>query len=298
MGRRVDDSRVVTKYMIQRIFNKIFGTKHTREIIEKVNQLPISDSGVDGGDPFVKLENGTILFGARSRIYDSAYRFLDKGIKSKLSKDCIQVAADVVIRYVEGGLQYSGPKKQSRYTVQAGDRVSEMGGYQGFCSVKLAQQVGPEGSVVAIEPMADNFRLLERNKHANQLDQLTVVNRAVWDTPKMVQFQRRKGDGQSSSVEMGYKDGDTYDVPAETLDQIYRNAGVEPVDFMIIQLNGAEINGLRGLTDFAPRHLSIAARYDTEGEDAALAIKKLLIERNYEVEIDQEDFVFAKLKAE
>jgi len=284
--------------MMRRIVNRIIGTKHTREIIEKVSRLPISDSGIDEGDPFVKLEDGTILFGTRTRIYDSAYRFLDRRIKAKLSKDCIQVAADVVIRYVECGLQYGGPKKQSRYTVQPGDRVSEMGGYQGFCSVKLAQQVGPEGRVVAIEPMADNFRLLERNKQANHLDQLIVVNRAVWDTHKTVQFQRRKGDGQSSSIEMGYKDGDTYDVPAETLDQIYRKTGVKPVDFVIIQLNGAEINGLRGLTDFAPRHLSIAARYDTEGEDAALAVKKFLIDRNYEVEIDQQDFVFAKLKAE
>ena len=280
--------------MIKRLLHRIVGSSAARKMVPKINRLPIAESGVDSAqDPFVRLDDGTIFYGHSSHHYNSVYRLIEPSVRTKLRKECLQVAVDVVIRYVEGGLKYGGPRKQSRYTVQPGDFVSEMGGYEGFCSIKLAQQVGADGKVVAIEPMRDNFRLLQKNRDANDLSQLIVENCAVWDSEKEVQFQRRKGDGQSSSIEMSYRNEDTYTVKAEPLDQIYERLRVQPVDFVIIQLNGAEVNALRGLKSFTPRHLSIAARYDTEGVDAAIAIKDLLEGRGYVVEIDDEDFVFA-----
>lgn len=281
--------------MLQKIKNL-----YTRKtIFEKVNQLDIASSGIDAdGDPYVKLKNGTTFFGNKVksvRFDKSFYNSLKSPIKKVLKYECSQVAKDIVIRYVEGGLQYGGPKKQSRYSVQANDHVAEMGAYQGFCSVKLAQQVGKNGKVIAIEPMPDNFRLLQKNKIINGLDQMTVVNKGVWDSTKDLYFNRKIGDGQSSSIEMDYKDNEQFKVKADTLDNIFKEVSILPKDFMIIQLNGAEINGLRGLTTFKPKHLSIAARYDTEGVDAALAIKKILEERGYKVEIEEDDFVFAEL---
>lgn len=282
--------------MINRVLNRLLGTPMQREMKVKINDLPILESGIDAdNDPFVRLQDGTIFYGQTSHRYDNIYNKLNPKIKQKLKKECLQVASDIVIRYVEGGLKYGGPKKQSRYQVKAGDSVSEMGGYQGFCSIKLAQQVGPSGQVVAIEPMEDNFRLLKKNKEANNLSQLHVINRAVWDKEKMVSFQRRKGDGQSSSIEMSYENANSYEVKAETLDNIFSQFEKKANDFMIIQLNGAEINALRGLHSFYPKNLSIAARYDTENEDAALSIKKILEDRGYSVEIDSEDYVFAQI---
>jgi len=281
------------------ILGRIRSLKRRREMFKKVDALPIASSGVDSeDDPFVILEDGTTFFGSHvSRKRDKVlYNMLSKETKSKLKPECSQVAIDVMIRYYEGGLMYGGPKKQSRYNVKLGDSVAEMGAYQGFCSVKLAQQVGKKGHVVAIEPMPDNYRLLAKNMKANNLTQSTTVNKGVWDESKMLVFNRVKGDGQSSSIEMVYDDGDTFEVPADTLDSIFNEVGVQPTDFMIIQLNGAEINGLRGLQSFKPKNLTIAARYDTEGEDAASVIKGELINRGYDVEIDDEDFLFAKLK--
>jgi FkbM family methyltransferase len=282
--------------MIKRIKNKFWGDTLRRGMIPKINALPIKESGIDGdNDPYVILEDGTTFYGHVSRTYDVTYLHLNSKTKKVLQKECVQVAADIVIRYVEGALMYGGPKKQSRYVVQKGDSVSEMGGYEGFCSIKLAQQVGSEGQVIAIEPMEDNFRLLMKNKKANNLNQLHVVNRAVWDEEKMVDFQRRPGDGQSSSIEMNYDKENSYQVKAEPLDVIYSAFDRKPENFMIVQLNGAEINALRSLTSFSPSNLSIAARYDTENEDAAIAIKRNLESKGYKVEIDEEDFVFATL---
>jgi len=280
------------------MIKKIFGAIGRYKLILKVNSLDISKSGIDeDNDPYVVLGDGTTFFGSHvnANLDKHFYKLLSSKTKRTLKYESLQVAVDIVIRYVEGGLQYGGPKKQSRYTVKKGDYVSEMGGYQGFCSVKLAQQVGSQGQVVSIEPMPDNFRLLQKNMKINNLDQVICVNRGVWDSTKELKFNRKKGDGQSSSIEMNYNDAEIISVPADTLDNIFSQQNTTANDFMIIQLNGAEINGLRGLSNFKPNYLSIAARYDTEGVDAARAIKELLEGRGYSVEIDREDFVFATL---
>lgn len=298
MGRCMDDQSPVLFALD--MLGKIKRFQKRRKLIAKINDLAIQNSGIDNdGDAFVKLENGPIFFGnilTKKRFDALLFRTeLSSEIKKVLEIEALQVAMDIIIRYAEGGLMYGGPKKQSRYKVKSGDYVSEMGAYQGFCSIKLANQVGDEGKVVAIEPMPDNFRVLKKNMDANNLGNVICVNKAVWDEKKEISFNRRKNDGQSSSIEMEYENSDLFKVPADTLDNIYNEINCKPVDFIIIQLNGAEINGLRGLTSFRPNHLSIAARYDTEGVDSAIAIKELLQERGYMVEIEEEDFVFAEM---
>lgn len=272
-----------------------------RKLISKIKNLDIKESGIDSeGDVYVQLVNGLTFFGDRSqdRLDSLLYRELPSKVKKVLGVEALRVAIDIVIRYEEGGLMYGGPKKQSRYKVKTGDFVSEMGAYQGFCSMKLAEQVGESGKVICIEPMPDNFRLLTKNIKSNGFKQVICINKAVWHEPTRINFNRRKNDGQSSSIEMEYEDSDVFTVQADTLDNIYTDIGFKPIDFVIIQLNGAEINGLRGLTSFHPKNLSIAARYDTEDVDAAQAIEELLISRGYRVEIDREDFVFANLDTE
>ena len=281
------------------ILKRIKSLKRRKEMFAKVDNLPIKSSGVDEeGDPFVILFDGTIFFGNRVLLKRDIllYWSLSQKTKRVLQRECVQVAIDIMIRYYEGGLMYGGPKKQSRYEVKSGDHVAEMGAYQGFCSIKLAQQVGRDGLVVAIEPMTDNFRILEKNKQANNLDQMVTINKGVWHEPKKIIFNRHKGDGQSSSIEMEYKLGETFSVQADRLDNIFSQLGRQASDFMIIQLNGAEINGLKGLTTFKPKNLAIAARYDTEVEDAAVAIRTKLENRGYSVEIVEEDFLFATLQ--
>ena len=285
--------------IIKKNIKKLHHLNTRRKLVQKINLLDIRNSGVDDeGDPFVGLADGTLFYGLPlQRAVDAfLYCLLDEKTKKVLKKECLQVAMDIVIRYMEGGLQYGGPRKQSEHVVRKGEIAVEMGGYQGFCSLKLARQVGPAGKVVSIEPMPDNFRLLEKNKMANHLDNLIIVNKGVWDEPSWLTFNRRKGDGQSSSIEMEYENADQFKIQADCLDNIFQSIGIDKVDFMVVQLNGAEINALRGLTRFKPTHLSIAARYDTEGCDAAVAIKELLESRGYAVKIKENDFVFARLK--
>jgi FkbM family methyltransferase len=271
------------------------------EIIKKINDLDILRSGVDDeGDAFVVLKNGTKFYGPQRKYNRDKYlyKLLKSSTKEVLKSEAIQVAMDVVIRYVEGGLKYGGPKKQSYYKVKEGDHVAEMGAYQGFCSLKLAQQVGPSGKVVCIEPNRDNFRLLKKNMTQNGYKHVHLVNYGVWDSDKLLSFNIKNRDGQSSSIEMNYTDSDVYKIQAKTLDNIFSEINVFPSDFVIVQLNGAEINALKGLNNLSPKHFAIAARYDTKGVDAAIEIRDFLINKGYNSNIVNEDYVFASLNNE
>ncbi len=283
------------------MFKKVINLYVRYGIVKKIEQLHIAESGIDPeGDPYVKLENGTIFYGSQQKFKRDRllYKFLNSTTRSVLSLDALQVAMDIVIRYVEGGLKYKGPKKQMQYTVKVGDHVAEMGAFQGFCSLKLAQQVTESGQVICIEPNRDNFRLLEKNMKSNNCSHVKCVNYGVWDSESELTFNMRDNDGQSSSVELNYKESDaSYSIKAKPLDSIFNEIGVFPRDFMIVQLNGAEINALKGLNTFNPRNLAIAARYDTKGVDAAKEIQDHLIAKGYETSIVEHDYVFAKLDA-
>ena len=78
-----------------------------------------------------------------------------------------------------------------------------------------------------------------------------------------------------------------------TLDTIFAQADVPRVDFMVVQLNGAEAKAFAGLTTLQPRNLAIAARYDDEDGPVAPRLRKTLTDRGYKVDEEPGGFLFA-----
>jgi len=261
---------------------------------EGVTQLKIAESGRRDGMPFVTLRDGLTFYGGDAPKFTGTwYARLPAAVRRTLAPEAAHVAFDIVIRYEEGGLKLGGPKKESRYVPQPGDIVAEMGAYQGFFSLKLAEQVGPTGRVIAIEPMPDNTDLLRANATVNSLDQITVVQSGVWWEKDTMTFSRRKQDGQSASIGLAYNAPDQFEVPVNTLDTIFAQADVPRVDFMVVQLNGAEAKAFAGLTTLQPRNLAIAARYDDEDGPVAPRLRKTLTDRGYKVDEEPGGFLFA-----
>ena len=78
----------------------------------------------------------------------------------------------------------------------------------------------------------------------------------------------------------------------DSLDNILEEANIEKLDFIIIQLNGAEPNAIEGLTKVKPDNYSIAARYDKSEQTAANIIKAELEKRNYSVQVIKDKYVY------
>ena len=209
-----------------------------------IHKVKISDFGIDNdGDPFVQIHNGKIFYGEYrlSKIDKYLYNILFVKYRFKFPLECLRTIFDIIIRYNEGGLKFRGPNKQMYYSVKNGDTVAEMGAYQGFYTMKLSEQVDSIGTIIAIEPNPNNYRLLKKNVINNNLSNVILVNKGVWHEKDILTINVKENDSQSSSIEL-YNNLKTqsflsFKINVNTLDNIFSDLAVKNIDFIIIQLN-------------------------------------------------------------
>lgn len=262
----------------------------------KIKFLDIVQVGCDNDeDAFIKLSNGLIFFGPKSAPKEKKFYslFLSSRLKQKLPFECYQVAIDIVVRFKEGNLKWGGPAKEAFYKVKNGDYIAEMGAFRGYYTLYLAQKVGEKGKIIAIEPIPENLYYLKKNIAINKLGNVFIVPKGVWNANEEKEFQRKASDYQSGSIDIAYNDSDSQKIEVNTLDTILEESKVSGIDFMLIQLNGAEYEALEGLTKLKPKNFSIAARYDKAGRNISQEIEHLLKERGYETHVLNHKFVYA-----
>lgn len=59
--------------------------------------------------------------------------------------------------------------------------IWDIGAHSGYFTLASSRAVGPNGNVVAFEPVPENFRWLTRNVALNRLGNVSLVNAAVCD---------------------------------------------------------------------------------------------------------------------
>jgi FkbM family methyltransferase len=131
-----------------------------------------------------------------------------------------------------------------RETLRRGDTFVDCGANVGYFSLLGSRAVGPEGSVVAVEPEAGNLRLLRGNLWLNGCDNVWVVPAAASDGRGMVALRRSAtnwGDHQIHAE----ASGDDVLVPCLPLDEVLDGLRVDAVK---IDTQGADhlvVAGLR-----------------------------------------------------
>lgn len=267
-------------------------------VTARVAKLEIAEAGLDNDDQaFVKLKSGMIFYGPRPASKEKKFYslLLSRSVKNNLPFHCYQIAIDIVIRYKEGNLKWGGPAKEAFYKVQEGDVIAEMGAFRGYYTLYLSQKVGAKGRVIAIEPIPENVEYLQKNIEVNEIKNVTIVPKGVWNENDKKVFQRKSSDFQSGSIDISYQNQEEQAIEVNTLDKILSDHQVSTLDFMLIQLNGAEYEALEGLSKSKPKHLAIAARYNKDEKDIAEEIQELLTQRGYKTDSLQKKFVYAQL---
>lgn len=126
--------------------------------------------------------------------------------------------------------------------VRTGDVVIDGGACWGDTSLYFARAAR---HVFAWECMTANLPLLYRNMGLNpQLaSKITVVERAMWGKPRETLSFRFAGSGSHLALEAK---GDRQDVVTDTIDNYVFENNVAQVDFIKMDIEGAEFNALRG----------------------------------------------------
>lgn len=128
--------------------------------------------------------------------------------------------------------------------LKPGDNVIDLGAYSGLTAIAFSREIGPTGKVVALEPDPINFKAGQYNiaSHGriNKLDNIVLAPMAAADKDGVLEMSSEGTMGSALvSIVGGYR-GTTVKVEARTLDSLAREFGLDHVEFVKIDIEGAE----------------------------------------------------------
>ncbi len=178
--------------------------------------------------------------------------------------------------------------------VRPGDVGLDLGGNFGTSAMTFSRRVGPSGHVYSFEPVF--AEAVRRTAAANGLANVSVVPMAVWDAPGEVDFCL-SDIGIDSRVSSGGREGHQLRVPAVSLDVFAAERGLDRIDFIKADIEGAEEWAIRGATRLIERcrpAWSIASYHtDPTGEKQHRKLVRLLRELGYTVDEIAQRHIFA-----
>jgi FkbM family methyltransferase len=199
-----------------------------------------------------------------------------------------------------------------RYPIKRGDIVVQVGASFGEETRRFARAVGRHGRVIAVEPEAGNLDRIRQTVPASEFPQVTIVPKGAWKEAGQLRFlvggerEHRLADlgaadltyqwwGVSDHLnDARYRGATTVDV--ETLDNIIAAAGVDHVDFILVETNGAELEVIQGLDAALPLVRRIGARGHVrrDGVPIFIAIQEHLARKGLATSVTSEEMVLAR----
>jgi FkbM family methyltransferase len=180
-----------------------------------------------------------------------------------------------------------------------GDVFVDAGAYIGQYSVQAAGCVGSQGAVVAVEPDTDNFRLLQRNVEANANGCVRLVKGALGHQDGTVEITTVPDDSalctlSDTWVDELYPDEhlDTQaqTVPLMTIATTMRELGLDHIDLLKVDVEGAEVQVFEGARDCLRSGQIRRIICELHGNTAP-RVKALLEECGYRIEFRPQHLV-------
>ncbi len=144
--------------------------------------------------------------------------------------------------------------------IAPGSTVIEVGAHIGYISLFFSKLVAPNGRVIVFEPGYNNLPYLKKN--TGGLPNFELIEKAVSNSNGKALFFVESITGQNNSLLPNYDGFDqnareaglssakkSVEVETTTLDTFARTLQPGSIDFIKIDIEGAEIMALKGMTD-------------------------------------------------
>lgn len=227
--------------------------------------------------------------------------------------DLKPIGFDIQFYHTEKGIavdflleQYAYKSGDERIVaVKQDDIVFDLGGCWGDTALYFAHEVGDQGEVYSFEFIPGNIKIFKSNLLINKKlkNRVMLVPHPV--TNKSDEFIHYKDNGPGSKVSADSFVGETGTCKTVSIDEFVKNKDIKKVDFIKMDIEGAEMMALEGgietIKKFQPK-LAIAIYHSF---DDFVNIPKWILDLNlnYEIYIDhfsihmEETICFAKPKA-
>ena len=142
--------------------------------------------------------------------------------------------------------QYAYSAGGTNVGTKPGDVVIDGGACWGDTALYFAERVGPSGHVHAFEFSPASLEVMRGNFALNPslAERINIAAEALWDqSGETIPFGEM---GQLTSLAMPRGDANSGEVRTTTLDEWSRRAGVDRVDFIKLDVEGAELRVLKG----------------------------------------------------
>jgi len=170
----------------------------------------------------------------------------------------------------------------AKYSLKKGDIVVDCGAYIGEFALYAARAVGPAGAVIAFEPDPTIFGKLKANVMLNGLENVVMVNKGAWSADGVLQFV---GDNvRGYSFMFADKGHGAIDIPVASLDNELGRLGVKKVDFIKIDVEGAELELIKGAEKTLRGNdvkAAIASYHVVDGKKACAEVERMFRSLGY-----------------
>lgn len=168
-----------------------------------------------------------------------------------------------------------------QFSPKTGDIVIDVGAAFGFYTILASKKVGQAGKVVAIEAQPNIFDMLNRNIKLNKLTNIISLTYALYSKKTTLKLYN------TYSV-MQERAGQSYiEVSADTLDNLLSQARIKEVNWIKIDVEGAEYEVLKGATQILSASKSISILVEVHGKDTYEPVMELLRSNNFKVEFEK-----------
>jgi FkbM family methyltransferase len=149
------------------------------------------------------------------------------------------------------GAYEQAERQYARTLISAGTTVIDAGANVGVFSVWFSNCVGPDGSVLAIEPTPNNQERLQKNLRLSNIDNVIVHGVAAGSEngETILHLSTDPAFSSTQRHDVRWTMDSSLRVPVRTLDAIWRSAGMPHISLIKVDIEGGELDVLKGAAD-------------------------------------------------
>jgi len=178
---------------------------------------------------------------------------------------------------------------ERHYNLKKDDVVVDAGAHIGVFTIIASKLVGDEGKVIAFEPDTENYKKLLKNIKLNKLKNVITSKKGLWSKKTKLKFSDEHTNASSIFFDKTVTKN-IIEIPVVSLDEELKKLKIKKLDFIKMDIEGAEIEAIKGskniLKTSSPK-IAIASYHLVDGKETCFELEKLFKTLNYKAKTEK-----------